>query len=45
MKIFNQIDTGGKVDWVQIDAWQRVSGVKLSQLEIDVMLAVSAARG
>jgi hypothetical protein len=45
LKIFNQIDAGGKIDWVQIDAWQRVSGIKLSQLEIDVILAVSAARG
>lgn len=45
LKIFNQIDAGGKVDWVQIDAWQRVSGIKLSQLEIDVILAVIAARG
>jgi len=43
--MFNQIDSGGKLDWVQIDSWQRVSGIKLSQLEVDVMLAVSAARG
>jgi hypothetical protein len=40
----NQFDSGGKLDWQQIAAWQQVTGTKLTPVELEVIKAISAER-
>ena len=44
MRLMRQFDTGGRLDWQQIAAWQQVTGIKLTPVELEVMRQITEAR-